>query len=170
MIVAVTTSPEMHERPTGDAIKVWFKFVPRAGWLPYDTEGLWATQLTPDTARIENVAFLQDGVAQGDVIRFEVDTVGMRWGRERVLASGHCVIRLLPVPSGPLGKSASAVIEKFRPFRLGGEVFSAELPFVALDVPADADFDEIKLMLEDGEFQGWWRYEVGCGTDRWWRS
>ena len=33
-------APDMHERPAGDAVKIWFKFVPREGWLPYDTEGL----------------------------------------------------------------------------------------------------------------------------------
>lgn len=27
----------------GDRIKVWFRFVPREGWFPQDTEGLWAT-------------------------------------------------------------------------------------------------------------------------------
>ena len=54
------------------AIKIWFRFEPREQWPSYDTEGLWATRLSADTARIDNVAFLQDGVAQGDVIRFEV--------------------------------------------------------------------------------------------------
>ncbi|MGW1666952.1 DUF4265 domain-containing protein, partial [Streptomyces microflavus] len=46
-------------------IKVWYRFVPREGWLRHDTEGLWATRLSGDTARVENVPFLQDGVAEG---------------------------------------------------------------------------------------------------------
>jgi hypothetical protein len=41
---------------------------------------------------------------------------------------------------------------------------------VAFDVPADADFGEIKRVLADGESKGWWHFEVGCGTDRWWNS
>jgi hypothetical protein len=41
---------------------VWYRFVPREGWLPYDTEGLWATRLSGDTARVESVPLLQDGV------------------------------------------------------------------------------------------------------------
>jgi hypothetical protein len=166
----VVTATDLHERPSGDLIKVWFKFVPREGWLPYDTEGLWAAQLSEDTARVENVAFLQDGIAQGDVVRFQTNEDGLRWATGRVEASGHCVIRVLPVPSGPLGRSASAVHAAFARFRLGGEVFSAELPFVAFDVPADADFGEIQQVLADGESQGWWHFEVGCGTDRWWSS
>ncbi|GAB7044230.1 MULTISPECIES: DUF4265 domain-containing protein [Catenuloplanes] len=88
----------------------------------------------------------------------------------RVRSSGHCVVRVLPVPSGPLGPSASAVHAAFARFGLGGEVFGAELPFVAFDAPADADFGAIQRVLADGESQGWWHFEVGCGTDRWWRS
>lgn len=166
----MTAASDGHERPAGEPIKVWFRFVPRDGWLPYDTEGLWATQLSADTARVDNVPFLQDGVAQGDVVRFETTVEGVRWSRERVQASGHCVIRVLPVPSGPLGPSASAVHAKFARFGLGGEVFSAQLPLVAFDVPADADFSGIKQVLADGESNGWWHSEVGCGTDRWWSA
>ncbi|WP_179855574.1 DUF4265 domain-containing protein [Paractinoplanes atraurantiacus] len=161
---------DLHERPAGDLIKVWFKFIPHEGWLPHDTEGLWATQLSEDTARVENVAFLQDGIAQGDVVRFQVGDEGVRWATARVEASGHCVIRVLPVPSGPLGASAPAVHAAFEGFGLGSEVFSADLPFVAFDVPADADFSGIKQVLADGKSNGWWHFEVGCGTDRWWNA
>ncbi|MET8153163.1 DUF4265 domain-containing protein [Actinoplanes sp. NPDC049668] len=164
----MTSASDVHERPARGAVKIWFRFAPREGWPPYDTEGLWATELTADTARVENVPFLQDGVAQGDVVRFETDAAGVRWARGRVRASGHCVIRVLPERAGPLGGSASAVHAEFARFGLGGEVFGPELPLVALDVPADADFRDLKQVLEDGESNGWWRYEVGCATDRWW--
>ncbi|MFI9365228.1 DUF4265 domain-containing protein [Kitasatospora sp. NPDC053057] len=105
-------------------IKVWFRFVPREDWLPYDTEGLWATRLSADTARVENIPFLQNGVAEGEAVRFVTDADGLRWSKERVEASGNCTIRVLPVPSGPLGRSARAVHERLSPFGLGGEVFS----------------------------------------------
>jgi hypothetical protein len=167
-IMRDVTVADLHERPSGELIKVWFKFVPREGWLPYDTEGLWATQLGEDTARVENVPFLQDGIAQGDVVRFQADQDGVCWATGRVQASRHCVVRVLPVPSGPLGPSASAVRAAFARFGLGGEVFGAELPFVAFDVPADADFGEIQRVLADGELRGWWHFEVGCAPDRWW--
>lgn len=133
----MTAASDLPGRPAGDAIKIWFRFVPREGGLPYDTEGRWATQLGADTARVDNVPFLQDGVAPGDVIRFETDAQGMRWSRGRVRASGHCVVRVLPEPAGPLGASASAVHAQFARFGLGGEAFSAQLPLVAFDVPPD---------------------------------
>jgi hypothetical protein len=148
-------------------VKVWFRFVPRDGWLPYDTEGLWAHLVGADTARVANVPFLQDGVAQGDVVRFVTDDDGVRWAVGRVEASGNCTIRVLPVPDGPLGCSAQAVHERFGPFGLGGEAFSKEFPLVALNVPADADLAAIKQLLVSGDEQGCWKYEEGCVADAW---
>ncbi|MGA5193993.1 DUF4265 domain-containing protein [Streptomyces exfoliatus] len=148
-------------------IKVWYRFVPREGWLPYDTEGLWATRLSGDTARVENVPFLQNGVAEGEVVRFVTDADGLHWAKERVEASGNCTLRVLPIPSGPLGRSAQAVHERLAPFGLGGEVYSEEFPLVALTVPAEADLGGIKALLAHGKEQGWWHFEVGCATDAW---
>ncbi|WP_433040266.1 DUF4265 domain-containing protein [Dactylosporangium sp. CS-033363] len=163
-------APDVHVRPVGHEakIRIWFKFVPREGWLPYDTEGLWATVVTEDTASVNNVPFLQDGVAEGDIVRFETDADGRHWALGRVVESGNCTIRVLPIPNGPLGRSAHGVHEKFARFGLGGEVFSAEFPLVALTVPAAAEIRDVKRLLEQGQADGWWHYEVGCGSQRWW--
>jgi hypothetical protein len=150
-----------------DRIKVWYRFVPREGWLPYDTEGLWALRLSADSARVANVPFLVDGVAEGDVVRFVTNTEGLHWAVERVEASGNCTVRVIPIPTGPLGTSAQAVHEKLAPYGVGGEVFSKDLPLVALTVPADADMTQIKAVLAEGEDEGWWDYEVSCVTDAW---
>ena len=152
---------------TSGQIKVWFRFVPREGWLPYDTQGLWATYLGEDRARVANVPFLQDGVAEGDVVRFTTDAEGRHWAAERLEASGNCTVRVLPAPDGPLGRSAQAVHAKFAAFGLGGEVYSAEFPFVAFTVPAGADFRQIKAVLGRGQAEGWWHYEAGCVTEAW---
>nr|WP_254710015.1 DUF4265 domain-containing protein [Streptomyces lunaelactis] len=161
-----TVSPE--PGTAGDQrIKIWFRFMPREGWLPQDTEGLWATRLGDDTARVENVPFLQNGVAEGDVVRFATDDDGLHWAKERVSASENCAVRVLPVPSGPLGRSAQAVHAHLAPFGLGGEVFSDEFPLVAFNVPAEADLGQIKKLLAHGQEEGWWHFEVGCATDAW---
>ncbi|MFF8375314.1 DUF4265 domain-containing protein [Streptomyces sp. NPDC015661] len=152
---------------TGEKIKVWFRFVPREGWFPQDTEGLWATKLSNDTATVKNVPFLQDGVAEGDVVRFRTDSDGLHWAVERVSPSGNCTLRVLPVPDGPLGRSPQAVHQRLSPFRLGGEVFSEDFPMVAFTAPAGADFAGIKALLAQGEEEGWWHYEVGSATDEW---
>jgi hypothetical protein len=54
------------------------------------------------------VPFLQDDIAQGDVVRFDTDAEAVRWSWERVSASGHCTIRVLSVPAGPLRCIAAA--------------------------------------------------------------
>ncbi|WP_155123603.1 MULTISPECIES: DUF4265 domain-containing protein [unclassified Actinoplanes] len=59
-------------------------------------------------------------------------------------------------------------MRKFARFGLGGEVFSADLPLVALTVPAGAASGEIKLLLDEGQADGWWHHEVGCGSQRRW--
>ncbi|MEV4390718.1 DUF4265 domain-containing protein [Nonomuraea sp. NPDC049607] len=148
-------------------IKLWFQFVPREGWLPYDTEGLWAMPLTEDTARVANVPFLQDGVAEGDVVRFITNDDGRHWACEWVEASGNCTIRVLPSPNGPLGRSAQAVYEQLAPFGLGGESFSSELPLVAFTVPAGAGLGQMKTLLTRGQRDGWWHFEEACITDAW---
>ncbi|MFE3445155.1 DUF4265 domain-containing protein [Nocardia sp. NPDC059180] len=158
------SGPGTHE---GDWIKVWYRFVPRDGWLPDDTEGLWATQLSDDTARVENAPFLQDGVAEGEIVRFVTDADGRRWAKERVEASGNCTIRVLPIPSGPLGRSAQAVRDRLSPFVSGGEAFSEDLPLVAFTVPADADLAQLKALLSRGRDDGWWHFEAACVTDAW---
>ncbi|MEV0717460.1 DUF4265 domain-containing protein [Asanoa sp. NPDC050611] len=162
-----SVAPERSAGVDAELVKVWFRFVPREGWLPYDTEGLWARPVGVDTARVANVPFLQDGVAEGDVVRFSVADDGSLWAAGRVEASDKCTIRVLPVPSGPLGRDAAAVHERFRPFGLGGESFSEALPLVAMTVPADADLAAIKQLLVSGAEQGWWMFEEGCVTDAW---
>ncbi|WP_285732907.1 DUF4265 domain-containing protein [Nocardiopsis sp. ATB16-24] len=160
-------APPQPVRAESDRIKVWYRFVPREGWLPHDTEGLWATRLSGDTARVENAPFLQDGVAQGEIVRFTTDADGLHWAKERVEASDNCTIRVLPVPAGPLGRSAQAVYERLSLFGLEGEAFSEEFPLVAFTVPAEADLAQIKALLVCGQEKGWWHFEASCVTDAW---
>jgi hypothetical protein len=154
----------------GDRIKVTFRFAGREDWLPSDTEGLWATRLGTDIARIDSVPFLQDGIAQGDVVRFSTDADGINWAVARLRASGNCTLRVMPLWDGPLGPSAQAIRELFSFFGLGGVAYSGDFPLVALNVPADAPFGEIKAVLARGVAEGWWWYEMGCRTDAWDRA
>ncbi|WP_406349355.1 DUF4265 domain-containing protein [Streptomyces sp. NBC_00144] len=151
----------------GNRIKVWFRFVPREGWLPYDTEGLWATVLSADTARVDNVPFLVEGVAQDDVVRFVTGDDGLHWVTARVEWSGNHTVRVLPAAKGPLGPNARAVHDLFTPYDLGGEAYSAELPLVALNVPPHADLRQIKSLLIRGQDEGWWGFELSCSSDAW---
>lgn len=147
-----------------------FRFVPCQGWFPQDTEGLWATRLSVDTARADSVPFLQDGGAQGDVVRFQTDDEGLHWASGRMSASGNCAVRAVPIPSGPLGRSPQAVHQRLADFQLGGEVFIEEFPMVAFDVPASTDFGALKQLSVRGQDEGWWHLEVGSGTEAFWSA
>ncbi|MBT0768340.1 DUF4265 domain-containing protein [Kineosporia sp. J2-2] len=154
---------------TKHKIKIWFKFPPRPGW-PDDTEGLWATPLSGQTAQVESAPFMQEGVAPGDVVRFETDEWGRHWALERVQASGRCVVRVLPDAAGPLGASVEAVNAQFEDFALASWAYSEELPLITFDVPADADFRAIRERLDAGAAGGWWQYEVACADEHWWAA
>lgn len=119
---------------------------------------------------VRNIPFLQDGVAEGDVVRYRTDGDGLHWSVERVGTAGNCTIRVVPIPTGPLGRSPQAVHQRLSAFGLGGEVFSDDFPMVAFTAPAAADFTGIKALLNQGQREGWWHYEVGCGTERWWNA
>jgi hypothetical protein len=169
MLDMTSTAAPAPQVPSAQRIKIWFRFDPKDLFPEMETEGLWGSLVSDDTARIENVPFLQDGVAEGDIVRF-VTLDGVHWCQEKVSASGNCVVRVLPVPSGPLGRSAQAVRDKLAPFGMGGEVFSEELPLIAFNVPAEANLRKIKKFLARGGKQDWWHYEVGCATDAWHRA
>ncbi|GIF48225.1 hypothetical protein Afe04nite_27640 [Asanoa ferruginea] len=64
---------------------------------------------------------------------------------------------MLPIPDGPLGRSARAVHDRLAPFGLGGEAFSEQLPLVAFNVPSDADLQRVKAVMRQGEAEGWWQ-------------
>ncbi len=108
-------------------IKVWF-FLPRDGWHQYEHEGMWARRVGEDTAVVENSPFLAGGVAEGDVVRFRTDSDGRHWAVERLSSSGNCTIRVIAVPTGPLGRSPEAVHQRLPGFKLGGEVYSEDFP------------------------------------------
>ncbi|WP_342215975.1 DUF4265 domain-containing protein [Nocardia brasiliensis] len=152
-----------------DMIKVWF-FLPRDEWHQYEHEGMWARRTGEDTAVVQNSPLLAGGVAEGDVVRFRTDSDGRHWAVDRVSSSGNCTIRVVPVPTGPLGRSPKAVHQRLSGFKLGGEVYSKDFPMVAFTVPAGADFAGIKELLAHGTESGWWHYEVGYGTDEWWNA
>lgn len=97
-----SAGPQLQSGISPSEIKVWFRFVPREGWLQQDTEGLWATRLGADTARIRNAPFLQNGVAEGDVVQFRTDTDGPHWAIGRVRSAGNRTI------GGPHGTGTDA--------------------------------------------------------------
>lgn len=162
----VSSSSESTAMNADGRVKVWYRFVPREGWPQFEQEGVWATPLGGDLARVDNVPFFVDGAAEGDIVRFTTDAEGVRWVEECVEWSGRCTILVLPVRGGPKA-TAKAVHEVFAPLGIGAEAYSAEFPLVALSVPSDADVRAAKAQLNRGVEAGWWDYQEACVGDSW---
>ena len=147
MMEAMNAEAGAPQDPSPELVKVWYRFVPREGWLPYDTEGLWAVRLGKDTARVANAPFLQDGVARARLSGSPPMLEGLHWAVERVEVSGNCTVRVVPIPRRAVGAERAGRFEQLAPLGLGGEAYSREFPLVALTAPAGADFAGIKALL-----------------------
>ncbi|MCT9007088.1 DUF4265 domain-containing protein [Streptomyces rhizosphaerihabitans] len=51
-------------------------------------------------------------LAEGDVVRFQTHSDGLHWAVGRVSSADICTIRVVPIPSGPLGRSPQAVHQR----------------------------------------------------------
>jgi Domain of unknown function (DUF4265) len=148
-------------------VKVAFRLEPDAdGWPPVTREGLWALPIGEDLARLDNPPFFARGVAVGDIVRTVTDSAGERWAGDRVESSGHCTIRVVTYPDGPLGGDRHTVLDRFAPLGVTGEG-AQQFAMVALDVAPDVEVAPVRSLLERGVREGWWDVEEGCVDDRW---
>lgn len=140
-------------------MRVVFELERDDDWPPAASERLWAVPVGPGLARVDNIPFFVRGLACGDVVRFEEDEEGVRWGQEVVESSGNCTIRVLP--KGDLG----AALDLFAPLGVEGEGFG-RFGLVALNVPPTADLAAVRRLLRRLEEAGW-EYEEGSITPAW---
>jgi len=148
-------------------VRVVFQLpVDEDGWPPASKERLWATRVTADTARLDNVPFFVRGFASGDVVRIAADQNGILWAQEAVAFSGNRTIRVIPAEDDQPGAELHTVIAAFAPLRVDGEGIE-QFGLVALNVPADAPIAKVKRLLIEGEADGRWEYEEGCVTSAW---
>jgi hypothetical protein len=161
-------APEVDAAKEGlQRLKVVFKLeVDDEGWPPAGSERMWASRVSDDTARLENVPFFARGYASGDVVRFDVDSDGVRWVREAVEFSGSCTIRIIPAQDGHLIEQRQAVLDAFAPLGVDGEGIG-RFGMVALNVPSGADIAQVKRLVVEGAGLGRWHYEEGCVTEAW---
>ncbi|WP_238010479.1 DUF4265 domain-containing protein [Dactylosporangium sp. AC04546] len=153
--------------PDEEFVKVVFELpVDDDGWPPVASEGLWAAQVTADTVRLANTPWFALNVASGDVFRVRRSDDGQLYAAERLEWSGHCTIRIIPLPEGPLAGSRQRVLDAFAPLGVDGEGVE-QFGMVALDVPPEADLPTVKRLLVEGTRDGWWEYEESCVGDAW---
>jgi hypothetical protein len=137
------------------------------GWPPVSAERVWAARVRNDTYRVENAPWFALGVAAGDIV-YAVAPDDDSWPVfvEKREWSGNCTIRLILAQDGELEGDPQAVLDRFTPFGIDGEV-AAKYRLVALTVPPSAPVRQVKDVLRRGEAEGWWAYEEGCVGDNW---
>jgi len=106
------------------------------------------------------------GVASGDVVRVDVDDVGLRWAGKTIQASENCTMRLIVLKDGGSAAARQTVLETFHRLGTTGEGIE-QFRMVALDIPPEADIHRIRKLLEHGDDKGWWHWEERCVTAAW---
>ncbi|GAA0534837.1 hypothetical protein GCM10010172_14900 [Paractinoplanes ferrugineus] len=157
----------MHQQAKSDLVRVLFSLdVDEDGWPPVSAETMWARVLSPDRVEIDNVPFFVRGLSSGDEVRVVRDDDGMLVGTEVIEWAGHCTVRVVPFPGGPLAGNLQRVLDAFAPLGITGEGIE-HFGLIALDIPPDADLQAVIGLLRYGFEEGWWDYEEGNVSEDW---
>ena len=144
-----------HKKPS---VKVRFRLTPANGWPPYETEGLWAEQLSEDTFRLDNIPWFVSGVSCGDIVRALPCDNGEHIFDSVLERGGHATYRII------LNDKVNSEAEDVRSFfsimkRLGCVYEGQDGRAYSVDVPPEADRPEVDLMMRAAQGMGCWTYE-----------
>lgn len=121
-----------------------------------EVESVWATPVE-DGYQLDNIPFYAREVALDDVVRVTKDADGALRFDGLVRASGHSTIRLWFASAD----DAQGTRDELR--RLGCPSELSDLDrLVAVDVPPDVAYDDIKAKLDASEKAGVFEYEEAC--------
>jgi hypothetical protein len=132
-----------------------------SGFPPETHETLWAIP-TDGGYRLDNVPFFAKGVAYGDVVAgslIEGDNIGFS---SVVRPSGHSTCRVVLVDDDADVKAARRIFEE-----LGCSTELSHLSgYFAVDVPAEVAMSDVLAILEAGQADDRWDFDVGVFGDR----
>lgn len=121
-----------------------------------DVESLWARKQDEGYA-IDNIPFYAINVALGDIVRVRARDDGALWFDCVVCSSGHSTIRLWFAREDDV----AAVRSQLRAMGCPSEL--SELSrLVAVDIPRDVPYPEVKRYLDQGEANETFEYEEAC--------
>jgi hypothetical protein len=131
-------------------------------WHGFQSETVWAEQISKDRCRIRNTPFYVKGVNFEDIVFVKNEDGNFRFVSVSIYG-GHSTYRIL------LNRDvAKDLFQKYwAPLEsLGCTYESSEggLILLAVDVPPQADIYKVYALLERGELNGIWSFEEGhCG-------
>lgn len=121
-----------------------------------DVESVWAHKVD-DGFAINNIPFYARDIALGDIVKATPDETGALWFGGIMRASGHSTVRLWFARP----EDVASVRAQLRTMRCPSEL--SELPrLVAVDIPEDVPYEEVKRFLERGEADEIFEYEEAC--------
>lgn len=121
-----------------------------------DIESVWARKVD-DGYAIDNVPFYARDVALGDEVKARPDETGALWFDGVTRVSGHSTVRLWFARP----EDVDRVRAELRAMRCASEL--SELPrLVAVDIPKDVSYEQVKCFLDQGEANGIFEYEEAC--------
>jgi len=124
---------------------------PGSEWLwAYPSEGMWV---------IDNIPWYSPEVSLGDAVEAQEDEEGQLWFRKTGKPSGHSTLRVL-VQDRDSSRTA-ALRTRLEALGCSSEQWSAERPFLAVDVPPEVEIRAVVEVLAEGESQGAWGWETG---------
>lgn len=125
----------------------------------HGAENLWVDHLSGDTFRVRNIPAWAFGLSLDDEIAARVGD-DERLTLSRVVArSGHSTYRIVP-------RDQDAFEQRWAALHHAGCRYESHATerLYAIDVPPDADIQEVYRLLEEGEADGIWDFEEGhCG-------
>lgn len=120
-----------------------------------EIESIWAVP-EHEGYRLDNIPFYARGFALGDIVSATPDSNGMLRCTGVMSASGHSTIRLWFAETEDVQK----IRDELREMRCSSELDLSRL--VAVDVPPDIPYEEIRDYLNKKERAGIFEYEEGC--------
>ena len=121
-------------------------------------ESMWAFQLENGTYQIDNIPFYAYGINYNDIVRVDASgKVGIPVVVEVVAPSGHQTIRVI-FPKNVDRKKQEPVIEELE--KLNVYIERAFSNFVALDIPPEVDYEQVRGKLNQLESDGILEYET----------
>jgi hypothetical protein len=140
-----------------DRTKVVFDL--ERGEAPYETESVWAEQISDNHFRVLNSPFYIFGISFEDEV--EAEPFGAVFKFVRVVQrSGRSTYRI--ILQGENTIAGDEFLKMWEPFRNAGCTFEAASPrYIAVDMPPSANVAELYELLERGEEQAVWVFEEG---------
>ena len=121
-----------------------------------EVESMWAME-REDGYEIDNIPFHVSSLAVGDLVAARRDEDGLLWFTKMIKPSGHTTIQIL------FARKEDAPPFRARLDQMGCESEGSDIPeLVAVDVPPEVKYEEVKKLLDEGEREGRFEYQEAC--------